>query len=311
MPELPPGVADLPPKERPEVMFSVFFGPRRAEPMLADLLPLVEEWHPDLLVCDQAELAGPIAAAVAGVPNVTHGFGRLLSEQRVARAGDVMARLWSAQGLQPRPYAGTYDHLYVDPYPPSLQTRATAYVGEIQSIRPSSLRPGTPEALVYITFGTVFNRDLALFATAAEAARELPVEVVVTLGPGHDPAELEPQPDNVRVAEFIPQDELLPRCAAVVSHGGSGTFLGALAAGVPQLVIALMADQYLNADAGVEAGVAAALSPADASVDGVRAALRQVLDDDAMRTAARTVADEIAAMPSPDVVASELERRYG
>ena len=45
-------------------MFSRIFGPRRAEPMLVDLIPIVEDWRPQVLVCDQAELAGPIAAAL-------------------------------------------------------------------------------------------------------------------------------------------------------------------------------------------------------------------------------------------------------
>src|SRR4051812_15589151 len=51
-----------------------------------NLLPIVHDWQPHLLVCEQAELAGPIAAAGRGIPNVTHAFGRLLPAPRVARA---------------------------------------------------------------------------------------------------------------------------------------------------------------------------------------------------------------------------------
>ena len=80
-------------------MFSRIFGPRRAEPMLVDLIPIVEGWRSQVLVCDQAELAGPIAARLAGVPNVTHSFGRLLPAARVARAEETMANLWRAHGL--------------------------------------------------------------------------------------------------------------------------------------------------------------------------------------------------------------------
>src|SRR5215210_630765 len=103
--------------ERPNFLFAHFFGLRRAEPMVADLVPIVDDWQPQLLVCEQAELAGPIAAARAGVPNATHAFGHLLPSRRVARAGDSVAELWRAQGLVPRPFAGTYDHLYIDIYP--------------------------------------------------------------------------------------------------------------------------------------------------------------------------------------------------
>lgn len=313
MPELPPQIAALAPHERPDHLFSLLFGPRRAGPMLADLVPLVEDWRPRLLVCDQAELAGPIAAARAGVPNVTHGFGRLLPERRVARAAEAVAELWRTHGLEPRPHAGTYEHLFLDIYPPSMQTPDAGHVGARLLLRTVSpiARDDAADPLIYITFGTVFNDDLALFATAVEAARELPARVVVTLGPGHDERALGTQPANVTVAGYIPQERLLPACAAVLSHGGSGTFLGALAAGVPQVIVPLMADQYLNADAGVEGGVALALRPQDASVAALRDALTHVLADAEMRSAAGAVAEELAAMPAPETVADELAARFG
>jgi UDP:flavonoid glycosyltransferase YjiC (YdhE family) len=308
----PPEIAALPPAQRPDHLFGLVFGPRRAEPMLADLMPIAEGWRPDLLVCEQAELAGPVAAARLGVPNVTHAFGRLLPASRVARGGEAMADVWRAHGLEPRPYAGTYDHLYVDIYPPGLQTADTVHLGAVQPIRPAEPMERDPaaEPVVYLTFGTVFNHDLTLFATALEAARELDVRVVVTLGPGNDPAALGPQPTNVTVARFIPQAQLLPACAAVVSHAGSGTFLAALAAGVPQVLLPQAADQFLNAEAGARAGVAIAIGPDELSVAGVRAALERVVGDPAFRTAAERAQAEISAMPPPDAVVEELERRY-
>jgi Erythromycin biosynthesis protein CIII-like, C-terminal domain/Erythromycin biosynthesis protein CIII-like, N-terminal domain len=307
----PPEIASLPAAERPEFLFARFFGPRRAEPMIADLVPIVEDWQPQLLVCDQAELAGPIAAARAGVPNVTHAFGHLLPAKRVMRAGDAVADLWRAHGLEPRPFAGMYDHIYLDIYPPSLQTDDIGHVGEIQLLRPALIsKDGLPDPLVYITFGTVWNEDLSLFSTAVEAARELPVRVVVTLGPGHDPGELGEQPANVRVADFIPQEQLLPECAAVVSHAGSGTFLATLSAGVPQLLLPLAADQFLNAEAAARGGVALVLRPGEVSVSSVRDALRKVLADASLREAAERVSAEMDAMPSPQDVAAELTRRF-
>jgi UDP:flavonoid glycosyltransferase YjiC (YdhE family) len=313
MPEFPPEVLALPPHERPEHLFALMFGTRRAAPMLPDLLSIIDDWQPDLLVSDQAELAGPIAAAKAGVPNATHSFGRLLPEARVARGAEAVAELWRSQGLEPRPYAGTYDHLYLDIYPPSLQTADVRHVGERQLVRsvPPIERDEDADPVVYITFGTIFNKDMALFAKAVEAARELPVSVVVTLGPGNDADALGDQPPNVTVAEYIPQEELLPACAAVIAHGGSGTFLGTLAAGVPLVVVPLMADQYLNADAGVEGGVAVTVAPQDASVDALREALTHVLDDSEMRSRAGAVAEELAAMPAAEQVAEELVRRFG
>jgi MGT family glycosyltransferase len=231
----------------------------------------------------------------------------------VARAGDAVAELWREHGLEPRPFAGTYDHLYLDIYPPSLQTGDTGHVEKIQLLRPTLIaRDGAPEQpLVWVTFGTVWNEDLSLFSMVVEAARELPVRVVVTLGPGHDPDELGKQPANVRVADFIPQEQLLPKCSAVVCHAGSGTFLASLSAAVPQLLLPLAADQFLNAEAAARCGVALVLWPGEASVVSVRDALRSVLAETGVREAAERVSAEMAAMPSPESVADELARRFG
>jgi UDP:flavonoid glycosyltransferase YjiC (YdhE family) len=308
----PPEIAALPPAERPDRLFALVFGPLRAQPMLADLMPIVEGWRPHLLVCEQGELAGPIAAARHDVPNVTHAFGRLLPAARVARARESMADLWRAHDLEPRPYGGTYDHLYVDIYPPSLQIDDTAHLGAVQLVRPAEplARDGAAEPLVYLTLGTVFNDDLPLFTAAVDAARALCIRVVVTLGPGNDPAVLGPQPSHVTVAQFIPQAELLPACAAVVSHAGSGTFLAALAAGVPQVLLPQAADQFLNAEAGEQGGVAIAVPRAEVSMERIREALERVLGDGAFRAAAEGVRAEISAMPAPEAVVAELERRY-
>src|SRR3954468_12883520 len=308
----PPEIAALPPAERPTYLFAIVFGPLRAEPMLADLMPIVESWQPQLMVCEQAELAGPIAAARHGVPNVTHAFGRLLPATRLDRARESMAELWRSHGLEPRPYAGTYDHLYVDIYPPSLQAQETAHLGNVQLVRPADpiTHDDAAEPLVYVTLGTVFNDDIELFQVAVEAARVLGIRVVVTLGPGNDPALLGPQPSHVQVEQFVPQAELLPACAAVTSHAGSGTFLAALAAGVPQVLLPQAADQFLNAQAGAEGGVAIAVPRAEASVARVREALERVIGDNAFRRAAERVRAEISAMPPPEEVVAQLERSF-
>ncbi len=313
MPPPPAEVASLPPRDRPDFMFAKIFGAHRVEPMLDDLVPLVDDWHPALLICEQAELAGPIAAAHAGIPNVTHAFGRLLPSVRLVRATDELANVWRANGLEPRAYAGTYEHLYIDIYPPSLQSRDIEHVGQIQLVRPAPVLEGSTgaEPVIYITFGTVFNKDHELFTVATEAARELPARVVVTLGNGLDPESLGDQPPNVRVAEFIPQEDLLPECAAVISHAGSGTFLGALAAGVPQVLLPQAADQFGNAEAGADGGVGIALWPGEVSVGSIRKALVRVLEEESMRAASERVRNEIAAMPTPDEVVDELIQRYG
>jgi UDP:flavonoid glycosyltransferase YjiC (YdhE family) len=105
-----------------------------------------------------------------------------------------------------------------------------------------------PEApLVYVTLGTVFN-DPDLVRSMLDAIQDLPISIAITTGPGTDPALLGRRPANVAAASFVPQALLLPLASAVVSHTGSGTMLGALASGLPQVCLPRGADQFANAE---------------------------------------------------------------
>ena len=310
-----PELQDLPPAERPERMFGAMFGEIAAPPMVADLEPVVERWPPALVVNDAAELAGPLVAARAGVPNVTHGFGAMLPERRVAAASEAVAGLWRAAGLEPRPYAGCYDHLYLDIYPPSMRPAGAGHLGRVQPLRPVPVDEagagptggGSGRPLVYLTFGTVFNDPGPAFRAALDGIAAHPVDVLVTVGPKGDPAALGPVPAHVTVERYVPQARILPACAAVVSHAGSGTFLAALGHGIPQVCLPQAADQFLNAAQGAAAGVAVTLPPEQLSAESVRHALGRVLQDPTLAWAAGRVAAEMAAMPGPDEVAGVVE----
>ncbi len=91
---------------------------------------------------------------------------------------------------------------------------------------------------------------------------------------------------------------MLKRATVVVCHGGGGTTLGALAAGVPLVVVPLFSsDQYINARrvSATGAGVNVA-----SEARGIREGLEDVLGDGSFGRAARTLADEIARHPSTD-----------
>jgi len=164
--------------------------------------------------------------------------------------------------------------------------------------------------LVYLTLGTVQNRAPVL-RPAIEALSALPLRVLATVGPDGDPDALGPQPPNVTIERWVPQSAVLEHCDVVASHAGSGTFLGALAAGLPQLCLPQAADQFRNSTAGARRGVAIALGPEIATGEAVASAVMHLLTEPSYRGGAEEVAAEIAAMPSPaDVVErlSELAR---
>lgn len=312
----------LPPAERPPFMFPKLFGAVRAEPMLDELTPIAAKWSPTILVTDAAEFAGHIVAAQLEVPSVTHSFGSLLPSGRVAAAGEEVATLWRSRGLRPRPFGGCYDHLYLDIYPPSLQPDPRPHVPATQPLRPGSFATAGDEEvpewviarsespLIYVTLGTVFTND-AVFGTVLEAIRELPIRVVATVGPHGDPAAVGTQPANVHVARYIAQDRLLTYCTAVISHGGSGTFLAALASALPQMCLPQAADQFSNAAACVHSGCGIAIQPDVLSAELIHTGIKQLLSDPQYRQAAQTMSDEIVGMLSPVQVAQHLHQIFG
>ena len=159
---------------------------------------------------------------------------------------------------------------------------------------------------MYITLGTIWNRDLDVFRMLVEALRD-DVNVVVTLGRRHDPTALGSQPRGVLVRSYVPQNELLPWCAAVVAHGGSGTVLGTLAHGCPMLVLPQGADQWNNAQRVVDIGAGRQLLRAALSPAAVRTDVLALLADPSFRVSAEAVAAEIRDMPAPAAAIARVE----
>jgi UDP:flavonoid glycosyltransferase YjiC (YdhE family) len=83
--------------------------------------------------------------------------------------------------------------------------------------------------------------------------------------------------------------------------------LGALAWGLPLLILPQFADQFYNAERAVLAGVALALAPSDVSVKAVSACAEKLMSDTAFAACAASVRDELASMPSVEEVLDRIE----
>lgn len=159
---------------------------------------------------------------------------------------------------------------------------------------------------VYVTMGTVFNQPKVL-RTMLDALSLSRVRALFTVGPTGDPDALQPHPAHVRIVRYVPQNAVLPQCQAVVSHAGSGTVLGALAEGLPQLCLPQATDQFLNAAAIAAAGAGIAIPPDRCTSQAVAEAIQRLLADHSFRTAAAHARESIAAMPDVEHVAARLE----
>ena len=164
---------------------------------------------------------------------------------------------------------------------------------------------GRPLVLVSLS-STVMSHETELLQRAADALGRLPVRGLVTTGPAIDPAVIH-APANVSVRRWVRHADVLPSCSAVLTHGGHGTVIKALAAGVPLVVAPLGRDQPGNAARVVHAGAGLRVSR-KASAAGLRQALGRVLDEPRFRAAARRMAATLAAERDDDLVVDELQR---
>ncbi len=281
-----------------------------APPRIDDLMPIVEEWRPDVVVHDETELGGPVAAARFGLPHADQSVGilRPLSMFRLAR--QRLEPVYERWGVELGPHAGQFDYLYLDVCPPSLQSPWIDQVAVAHPMTNAAIPPDSGEQppawladlpdrpTLYVSLGTIFNADPTLFRTILEGAREEEVNVIATVGRDNDPADLGPQPDNVHVERYVSQALLLPHCDLVVNQGGTA-ILSILAEALPMIVVPQGANQFHNAAALSAAGVGRSLLPGQVTAAAVRQELRALLDDPGYGERAKAIAAEIAAMPGP------------
>ena len=280
---------------------------------LPELVRLTELHPVDVVVQELYELAACYVRPTSG-RRFVHGLGADfpgfvdLAIRGVAEVGRAVARPDATERYLAAPY--------LDPFPPALHAAGRPW-RDVRPVRPDAgqVPAGVtlPDAFrrlpqphtVYLTLGTVYS-SAESWRSLLEAVADLPVNVLATTGTTVDPAELGTLPTNVAVERYVPQALVLPACSAVICHAGAGTALGALAHGLPLVLLPMGADQFGNAAAVETAGAGIVLDPQAATPAAIRAALIAVLADDSYRRAARRVADSIAALPSPDEVLAAM-----
>lgn len=314
-----------------------YFGRLCTEATLPAAEALCAHWKPDLVLHEAAEYASALAAQRADIAHAQVAIGLAEIEWaslhehaahelrafeadavEVIAASPYLTRL--PEGLDPSPYARTLRYRETVAVP-----RRTAAVPRDTAALPPDAFPSAGR-LVYATLGSMAGDSqwspgayrvlLDAFGRLGRAERD--VRVLLTTGHGLDIAGLGPIPDNTRVVPWAAQDQAFAAAKAVVSHGGSGTAYGALAAGLPSVFFPLFADQPHNArliaggGAGVvvdtrelrEHGMPLAGEPADrarltALAEEVAQGLATVLRDPAYTARAVELAAQLAAHPLP------------
>lgn len=294
------------------------FGRLATRAMLPGMRRIFKRWHPDVVIREPCEYASAVVAQLTGTPvaQVAISFADV-------EAGSIAVAAPALDGH----LAEVVDVLMTTPYmtrfPESLDPSPFPATVRFREAIPTSPEPlpswwGDLEGpLVYMTFGTVLGHMVNaadVYRTALAAVEDLDGRILMTVGRKFDSSSLRPLPKHVHVEAWVDQHRVL-RCAElVVTHCGSGTALGALAAGVPIVAVPLFADQFENSRRIAAAGAALIVDGRRNQDEGTRAlvyehdgpnltrAIETVLGDPAYRRNAGMIATEMAATPTADEV---------
>lgn len=313
-------------REHPEFMKPVdpkhainieeFAGPLAAvnRPMVERLVALADDWRPDLVVYDQATTAGLIAAGRLGVPAVQRNISGWRTNKMHERAAFYLADLCERYGVSvPSP------DLTVECFPPSMLAgqepegwfmRWMPYSGGgVLGDRLPQPPPDRPR--VAVTMGTIELQSFgvsAMESLVAEAAK-VDAEFVLALGDDIDVGPLGALPPNVRSVGWMPLNALLRTCTAIVHHGGGGTALAAIDAGLPQLLAPHPRDAFQRTvwNAVAQRGIGLVSQPED--VDA--ALLNRLIADEGLRAATAEVRAEMIGLPTVEATARRIAEHIG
>ncbi|MES2604468.1 MAG: nucleotide disphospho-sugar-binding domain-containing protein [Pseudomonadota bacterium] len=160
-------------------------------------------------------------------------------------------------------------------------------------------------APIAFTPGSAMRQGRAFFEAAIGACEKLGRRgVLLTRFSEHLPDNL---PANVMHVSFVPFSLLLPRCAALVHHGGIGTMAQGFAAGIPQLIMPMAHDQPDNLLRLQRLGAGDGLAPKHFKAPAVAAKLQALLGDEQVLARCRELQQLISTAHPLDTACELLE----
>jgi UDP:flavonoid glycosyltransferase YjiC (YdhE family) len=164
---------------------------------------------------------------------------------------------------------------------------------------------------LYLSFSSIpVVNPRHVLALHVRAAAQLGLRLVVQRGCADFHADLLPDdcdPDQVQFVDFLPQDWLLPRTAAIIHHGGVGTLARALRHDCPMLIEPLGNDQFFNAARILKLQVGAAVHPHKITADSLARVLENKVLNEQTRQHTRALGEKIRAEDGATIACQWIE----
>jgi len=274
-------------------------------PLVHDLRRIVAEFRPNLLVAETASwAAATILREVAGLRLVLTAWGTEPGNPTGLRLfGIRQDACRGAFGLPPWDGKAVPTDLWISYTPPSWgkldgEPLPETWRAHLPLDAPSDpVAPTGEQPLVYATLGSIYGTAHKLMRAFIQAIELGGWQGIVTVGRNNDAAKFV-HPPSIRVVQYVPQADVLPKAGAVLCHGGFGTVMGAIDSGVPMVLVPLGADQLLNGERAQRLGIATVVEPAQATPSVLRDAIAHVMTSESHRQAVQALRAEAMAMPT-------------
>lgn len=317
------------------LLTATYYAQVNNDSMVDELVAYAQYWKPDLVIWELFTFAGAVAARASGAasarilsfPDTFYGVRvellRHLAGSPDERRDDSLAE-WLSLVLER--HGCRFDEEVVtgswtiDQMPPGVRLelglptvpmRYVPYNGPTPAVVPDWLRSDPAKPRVCFTLGETIRRtafpNAVRVADLFAAIDDLDIEAVALLSEQElGDAKV---PGNTRVVDRVPLHALMPSCAAIVHHGGAGTWSTAAAYGVPQVAMGWMWDAIYRAQRLEAHGAGRFLPSFELSPTRLREELVRILDEPSFAECAGALSQTMASAPSPVEVVPELERR--
>lgn len=259
----------------------------------SNLTRAIERLKPDVVLVDFVLHYALRSATSSALPSVAlgHTIYSPLRDAPVGRAVEACNRvlIFSYRELDP---AATFSEnvKFVTPFTP-LPPR-----GPVQPLQKPS---------VVVSLSSAFQNQARLIQMLCDVLGDIDVDALVTIGHAFSPQEFSAGA-NVRVEQFVPHEQVLPRTDLLVTHAGHGTVMAGMRFGVPMLCVPMGSDQPFVASQALRLGVCRKVDQ-NADAPTLKQAIVEALADQALSACARRVAAVVAATPGLDYAVTEVE----
>ncbi|MBQ6149111.1 MAG: glycosyl transferase [Oscillospiraceae bacterium] len=159
--------------------------------------------------------------------------------------------------------------------------------------------------LVYISMGTIINDRPDLYSSCIEALKDQNVDVIISCGKTLDPKTLGVLPDNIEVKPYVDQLDVLSRADVFITHCGMNSVSESLYMATPMVLYPQTNEQKAVARRVMEVNAGTLLN--DDSAEGIRSAVRQILDDGSYAKAAQACCDDFRSCSGTEGAAEFIE----